>query len=427
MKRRDLIKLTSASFAAVQLPLHLTLARSAIAQASGSRPKRVMFVFTPHGGGPSWDQPNLWQPNYSNGNLSLNEFSRPLESVKDRLLFIDGMSMYNNPFNIGDGHKQGNRKAMTANGNDSLDIVIGDHFRNETPFGSVQMGVMPNRFDHHDTPAYRNGQQVPFWDNPNALYNQLFSAGNSNSASGNSDANVLSNTAKELASLQRALGQMERERLEAHADALSQLEQRLNSMASQNCQNPDVDFSGVPNDPNAEYAIDNISRAMQQIAAQALACDLTRSVHFLFGHEANGIRLPGFSAYDHDASHNDLNGEWKRYRIYWAEQLRNLITTMANTSDGGDSVLDNTLLMHYSEIGHSNSHDFNRVPFMLAGGKAFGLQTGKKVTYNYNGNYAPNGEPHSHLLATIGQRMGLNMTRFGDGARTLNNQNEIFA
>ena len=426
MKRRDLVKLTSAAFAGVQLPLHLMLGRSAIAQASGARPKRVMFVFTPHGGGPSWDQPNLWHPD---NQLSLNEFSRPMESVKNRMLFIDGMSMYGNPHNLGDGHKQGNRKALTANGNDSLDIVIGDHYRNETPFGSVQMGVMPNRFDHHETPSYRNGQQVPFWDNAKALYNQLFSGGGGNSTSGgNPDADVLSNATAELARLQRQLGQLERERLEQHADALAQLEQRLNAIPSQDCKTPSVNFDGVPdNNPNDENSINEISRAMQQIAAQAIACDLTRSINFLFGHEANGIRLPGFSAYDHDASHNDLNGEWKRYRIYWAEQLRNLITTLASTSDGADSVLDNTLLMHYSEIGHSNSHDFNRVPFFLAGGKAFGLQTGKKVTYNYNGNYEPNGEPHSHLLATIGQRMGLNMNSFGDGNRTLNNESEIFS
>src|SRR5690606_3061312 len=104
---------------------------------------------------------------------------------------------------------------------------------------------------------------------------------------------------------------------------------------------------------------------------------------------------------------------------YWATQLANFIITLANTTDGAEFVLDNTLMMHYSEIGHSNSHDFNRVPFFLAGGKNLGLQTNKKVTYNHNGNYDPNGEPHTRLLATIGQKMELNMTRFGDGDRTL--------
>lgn len=426
MKRRDFIRLTSTAMAGVQLPLHLTLARSALAQTSGDRPKRVLFVFTPHGGGPSYDRPNLWQPDFNNGQLTLKELSQPLNNVKQHMLFIDGMSMYGNPFGIGDGHKQGNRKAMTANGQNSLDIVIGDHYRDQTPFGSVQMGVMPNRFDHHDTPAYRNGQQVPFWDNPRSLYTQLFSQ-TDNSNNGSPDVDVLSNAAAELSRLRTQLGQLERERLDQHADALSQLEQRLNQMPAMNCSMPTVNMDGVPDSANDESRIDNIARAMREICAQALACDLTRSMHFLFGHEANGVRLPGYGRYDHDASHNDQYGEWLGYRKYWATQLASMIDHLTNTPDGAGTLLDNTLMMHYSEIGHSNSHDFNRVPFFLAGGKSFGLQTNKKITYNHNGNYDPNGQPHSRLLATIGQKMGLNMTRFGDGDSVLGNMNELFS
>lgn len=425
MKRRDLIKLTSAAMAGAQLPLHLLLARSAMAQTSGSRPKRALFVFTPHGGGPSYDRPNLWQPDFNNGQLALKELSAPLDAVKQQMLFIDGMSMYNNPHRISDGHKQGNRKAMTGNGDNSLDIVIGDHFREQTSFGSIQMGVMPNRFDHHDTPAYRNGQQVPFLDNPRDVYSRLFSQ--VSEAAGNPDADVLSNAAAELSRLRAQLGQLERERLEEHADNLAQIEQRLNNVATLSCSNPDIDMSAAPNNANDESRIDDIADIMRAIACQALACDLTRSLHFLFGHEANGIRLPGYRAYDHDASHNDQNGEWLGYRKYWAAQLASFINDLASTSDGGESLLDNTLMMHYSEIGHSNSHDFNRVPFFLAGGKNFGLKTNQKITYNYNGSYDPNGEPHTHLLATIGQKMGLPMTQFGDGRSTLNNMSDLFA
>lgn len=426
MNRRDFIRLTSAGMAGVQLPLHLTLARSALAQTSGGRPKRALFVFTPHGGGPSYDRPNLWHPTVTNGQLVMNELSAPMNSVKQHVLFIDGMSMYNNPHGIGDGHKQGNRKAMTGNGANSLDIVIGDHFRSQTPFGSVQMGVMPNRFDHHDTPAYRDGRQVPFLDNPRDVYTRLFSQG-TNSTGGNPDVSVLSNATAELARLRTLLGQLERERLEEHADNLAQLEQRLNSLPAASCQNPSISMTGVPNSANDESAIDAIARVMREICCQALACDLTRSIHFLFGHEANGIRLPGYRAYDHDASHNDTGGEWLGYRKYWATQLASFITNLANTNDGGGSLLDNTLMMHYSEIGHSNSHDYNRVPFFLAGGKNFGLKTNQKITYTHNSRYDPNGQPHTRLLATIGQKMGLNMTKFGDGDGVLGNLNELFA
>lgn len=425
MKRRDFICLTTAAMAGVQLPLHLTLARSAIAATNNDRPRRALFVFTPHGGGPSYDRPNLWHPSLSNGQLVMNELSAPMNSVKQHVLFIDGMSMYGNPHGISDGHKQGNRKAMTGNGPNSLDIVIGDHFRSQTPFGSLQMGVMPNRFDHHDTPSYRNGQQVPFLDNARDIYTRLFGQGTS--SIGNPDVNILSNATAELTRLRTLLGQLERERLEEHADNLAQLEKRLNTLPAASCTNPSISMTGIPNSANDESAIDGIARVMREICCQALACDLTRSVHFLFGHEANGIRLPGYRAYDHDASHNDTSGEWLGYRKYWATQLVSFITNLANTTDGSGNLLDNTLMMHYSEIGHSNSHDFNRVPFFLAGGKNFGLKTNQKITYTNNiSRYDPNGQPHTRLLATIGQKMGLNMDKFGDGDGVLGNLNELF-
>ena len=125
MKRRELLKLSSAALAAA--PLHIKLARAAIEQEN--RPKRALFVFTPHGGGPQHDKPNLFQPSYSNGELSLKQLSAPFEENKEHICFIDGMALYGNPFNIGDGHKQGNRKVLTANGDNSMDIVIGDFFK----------------------------------------------------------------------------------------------------------------------------------------------------------------------------------------------------------------------------------------------------------------------------------------------------------
>ena len=77
----------------------------------------------------------------------------------------------------------------------------------------------------------------------------------------------------------------------------------------------------------------------------------------------------------------------------------------------GSSLLDHTLVFLCSELGHSARHNHKDMPFVVAGGSALGLQTGRYLDYrSANGG---DGDSHAKLLVSIANYLGININEFG--------------
>jgi hypothetical protein len=69
-------------------------------------------------------------------------------------------------------------------------------------------------------------------------------------------------------------------------------------------------------------------------------------------------------------------------------------------------MLDNSLVVWGSELGKGNSHSFDKVPFVTAGGAGGKLTTGRYLQYQ--------GVEHNRLLVSMAQLMGLpEVEKFG--------------
>ena len=68
--------------------------------------------------------------------------------------------------------------------------------------------------------------------------------------------------------------------------------------------------------------------------------------------------------------------------------------------EGKGTMLDNTLVVWGSEIGTGYTHAFQNIPFVLAGGLAGSVKTGRFLNY-------PNTTMHNRLLVSICNLMGL--------------------
>lgn len=400
LKRRQFLKYTSSILGAGLLPASAFLANTAVAQVNGNDAKKLMFVFTPNGA--TQDSKEYWHP--APGTLDLRPMTAPLEPVKQHCLFVDGLTMYGG----GGSHDGGVRTVLTANGPDSLDIVFGEHYKNETPFSSLQMGPLCRR-NMRGNCSYKSGNPIPHDDKPIALYKKLWDA-SPDQAGSQKDLGILSAINKDMDKLKKRLGSAERIKLEQHTDSLSQLERRLLSVSSQ-LEKPDIDFRGITDeDFRNDSSFFEMSAVMQDIAVAALSMGLTRSINFSFGERTFTGTMPGHNYGDHAASHQggDTHAQAKQY---WMAEVTKLIQRIEGTSDGTGTLLDNTLMMHYSEVGSGNSHNFLRMPFILAGGKNWGLNSGTTIQYEHN----PHGPAHHKLLTAIAQRAGLPIDHFGDG------------
>ncbi len=430
MKRRTLFKNFAVGAATTAAPLTSILARSAMAADNNPRLK-TLFIFHPNGAVPDYFFPRA-------GSMALPPMTKPLEKVKDHLLFLDGLGYAGKPHT----HEGGSKKCLTGFGTDyptidsphgltSIDVQMGkedwaNRDQTQITVPSIQMGCGTKWGDNFDKRiSFDKGKDLHAVDDPRILYPQLFGGGgDSSTEAGDANLKILSAIQGDLKRLQGKLGQVERERLEMHADSLTVLEAKLNPNNSGGGNNPSLctnapDLMQFGTGGNDALWRTNIlgaaSDVQQDLAIQSLACGLTRSIAFSYGVSVSPIIVPGTSANDHDLSHQDADAHTTS-KIWWMAEIANFIEKMANTPDGADgsSLLDNTIVMTVSDLGHGNRHNHFQVPTFLAGGKNAGLVTGRSIDLAPYGATGVKGDQntndksinHSDVLATIADVCG---------------------
>jgi hypothetical protein len=131
----------------------------------------------------------------------------------------------------------------------------------------------------------------------------------------------------------------------------------------------------------------------------------------MFSHAVSPLRIDGIDLGHHDTSHygafeTGTAEKFVQYQQYFIGELRYLIQKLNNTPDSdGNSMLHNTVIFLFSELGDSNDHDHNDMPFILAGNAGGALQTGRLLDFK--------GDSHSKLLVSIANMMDVNVNTFG--------------
>jgi hypothetical protein len=91
---------------------------------------------------------------------------------------------------------------------------------------------------------------------------------------------------------------------------------------------------------------------------------------------------------------------------WFSEKFAVLLDKLDAVREGNGTMLDNTLVVWGTEVA-TGAHNFDNVPFIVAGGGAKGVRSGRLL--NAGGAF------HHRLLVSIAQYMGQNdITRFGD-------------
>ena len=84
--------------------------------------------------------------------------------------------------------------------------------------------------------------------------------------------------------------------------------------------------------------------------------------------------------------------------------LKKLLHRLAEKQEGGQRLLDRTMVLYGSNMGDSNTHDNTNLPILLAGG---GFKHGQHIAFRRDNN-----APLSNLFVTMLQRMGVETESF---------------
>lgn len=321
----------------------------------------------------------------------------------------------------------GNAGYNSKFGMKSIDQVAADAIAGTTRFKSLQLAVS-KRFTTGEGPtlAYMShrgpDQPMPQEVNPARLFNTLFAGFTPRDPLDPRDrlrASVLDAVKADAQALQAKLGAADRQRLDAHLTALSELRARVLALPpvyTSQCVLP-----ATPTQTNADVngvePIEAVSTVMSDLLALAFACDLTRVASFQFSGSVGGHCFKGLSpsaprdsehAITHEAT---LQGEVNKAVIFTMRNFAYTLQALKRTAEGAGNLLDNTVVLCTSDVAEGLDHSINDYPVLLAGRSGGALRSG----YHYRSS---TGRNTTDILLTCLRALGINAASAGQGQGT---------
>jgi hypothetical protein len=455
ISRRGLLALSAAGAALV--PFVPLLEREA--SAAGGTCKRLVVFHTPNG-----SILRNWRPSGSGANWQLSEILQPLAAFKDRMIVLDGLD--NLPGSlaatgdvsmIGKGHHASGSvltqyAAVSGDGgaicnNDAAcDWPAGPSFdqyivkrlqesaSTATLFGSITPGVSPDGALRQYRVFYNeDGQPVNPEGNPQKLFDALFADALLDPAEKarlkRERQSVIDVVKGELDSVKGKLGAHDRTRLDAHLEGVLQLEKIVNGTIGE-CSIPPSPETGewTYAQLNGNDTMPALTELQFEIAAHALACDMTRVVSFQWGREGStGVATwLGQNEGIHTISH--WEGATQATAIQWmtdlnawfAEKLAAFLTRLEELG-----ALDDTLILWTQTMCEGATHNACNLPTVMVQGQNGYFQTNRYLRYGDFPSVLPTsigaantpqgGESLNRLWTSVCHAMGFNdVDCFGD-------------
>lgn len=361
----------------------MLFSRHAEAQ-NGGAPNKSVAIYVPGGG-----IHDFWAPTGSGQNMTLGSMSALYEPVKTECNFLRNMS-----------HPRGGHGTMPlvlSNGfsGDTYDVAMGNALGPDMPFQYVNLGVHSNG---QGALTRQGNTTVPFQDNPFNAFNLLF--GDGASTGSNSKTDILNAHVAAANAIRTKLANYEVQRLDQHLDAISDTRRRLDDLSGS--------AGGCPAAPDAtEFAL-NFSTFTRQahlqadILVAALSCGLTSSCSLAFGNHQSEFSIPelNFTGPYHQSIHGGSNGQ-ANYPFY-VEMRAHLGSLTAYVIERlrDHGILDSTVVVEATDMGHADLHSSQDVPMLIAGGGS---------SINRGTSTAGSGFDQRDMLHTAGRACGVDL------------------
>lgn len=435
--------------ATVALPLLHAMTPLRAAEPPAEKPRRSVFVYIPNG-----VNGMAWQVTKAGRDYELSSSLKPLEKHRDDFTVFSGL---HHPNGLGQAHvcadtwltgaKIDAASARKYENTISCDQLMAEVTGQQTRFSSLELSIAAGtgRPLNSSTLAFsRDGVPLPAEDNPKRVFERLFGAEPGGIAAQRTRLakrrSVLDEVFDDAKSLRVALGNEDRTKLDEYLNSVRDVEQRAARLDSWlDVPKPAVDKSlAAPfqRDVSKNQAGD-YWRTMFDLIVLALRTDMTRVVTYMNGSEGNGLAIPeiGITQQRHSLSHH--NGDplvlerLAKSDAFIMTQFAHFLDELRKIDDGGEPLLDRTMVLFGSGMSYGHSHANSNLPILLAGGRGLGLKHGQHIDYNrphmkedYTLSYdewrALCGKPKddkarlSNLMLTMLQKMDVHAEKFVD-------------
>ncbi|MCA9139189.1 MAG: DUF1552 domain-containing protein [Planctomycetales bacterium] len=300
----------------------------------------------------------------------------------------------------------------------SLDQYAAERIGVQTRFPSLSLCVGS---ENNTLSWTASGVRIPAQKKPSQVFKQLFVQGTKteieNQISKLRDGrSVLDTIGNRAASLRSRVGRNDREKLDQYFESVRNLEQKLVKVQDWERKPKPLVDAKPPTDVEDHTQLIQRTQLMFDMARLAFETDSTRLVTLTIDQNANPkVALPGVQDGHHSLTHHGRRQESvDQLRIIESAQTKvfgNLLGQLKETGEGGQSLLDHTMVMYGSNLGNANSHDNKNMPMILAGG---GFRHGRHLAFDRSNNY-----PLANLFVSMLQQLGIETERFASSTGTM--------
>lgn len=288
----------------------------------------------------------------------------------------------------------------------SLDQLAAELIGNQTRYPSLVLAVTGENSTLSFT---RSGAPIPSEKSPRKLFEKLFVQGNRGEVEANVAAlgqgrSTLDFVAEQSRRLNRSLSPADQRRLDQYFTAVRELERRLAS-AQEWEYKPKPQVAAKPPDD-----IDDIRRFVEKsslifdVIKLALETDSSRIVSLF-------IDTTVIHNITHHGNRSEVLNELRSHEEGQFDALNRFLTSLRDTQEQGQSLLDRTMVLYGTCMGSANSHSNVNLPVLLAGG---GFKHGQHLAFDVENNY-----PLTNLYVSMLQRLGIETSEFSSGRGTM--------
>jgi hypothetical protein len=288
----------------------------------------------------------------------------------------------------------------------SLDQYAAEHLGNQTRYSSLVLAVT----NENPTLSFtRSGAPIPAEKSPRKLFQKLFVQGNQDEIEANVEAlrqgrSMLDFVGEQSNRLNRKLSPGDRQRMDQYLTSVRELERRLHSAQEWEYKpKPQVEAQPPDDIEDIRRFVDK-SRLIYDMIKLALQTDSSRIVSLF-------IDTTVIHNITHHGSRPETLAELRGHEEGQFNALGEFLTSLQETQEEGESLLDRTMVLYGTCMGSANSHSNVNLPVLLAGG---GFKHGQHLAFDTENNY-----PLSNLYLSMLQRLGLKTDTFSTATGTM--------
>ncbi len=360
-----------------------------------------------------------FNPTKAGRDYELSHYLEEIGEFRDEFTVITGTS---HP-SVGGGHlahKSFLSSAKNPTGAGFKNTISLDQFAAEQLGRETRLASLPLTIASTGISYSRAGVELPAEGRPSRVFANLFLEGKPEEKAkqvkrlqeGQSVLDVVRAKAKRMS---QRLGRLDRQKLDQYFTAVREAETQLHKAEEWAARpKPSVDVE-PPKDQLDRLRMLERTRLMYDMMHLAIQTDSTRFLT-LYDPGMNAVPvIPGVDTDYHMLSHHGQDeSKLKQLAIVESAIMREFggfLRKLNESQEGGDSLLDNTMVFLGSTLGNANNHDNRNMPVILAGG---GFKHGQHLAFNQDRNY-----PLPNLFVSMLQRLGLDVDTFGSSTGTM--------